>query len=76
MPTLQEFFCVALKYYNAVLKKHPGDVTAIRNCILLARNEKNVKLEKKYLPMMAKYGETENDRLAAAARLEVLKKKK
>lgn len=66
----------ALKYYNAVLKKHPGDVTAIRNCILLARNEKNVKLEKKYLPMMAKYGETENDRLAAAARLEVLKKKK
>ena len=28
------------------------------------------------LPMMAKYGETENDRLAAAARLEVLKKKK
>ena len=66
----------ALKYYNAVLKKHPDDETAIRNCILLARNEKNVKLEKKYLPMMAKYAASETDRAAAAARLEALNLKR
>ena len=66
----------ALKYYNQVLKKHPDDITAIRNCILLARNKKDVKLEKKYLAMMAQHGETEMDRGSAAARLEALNKKK
>ena len=65
----------ALKYYNKVLKAHPDDLTAIRNCLLLARSEKDTKLEKKYLPMMARYGETESDRAAAQARLEVLSKK-
>lgn len=66
----------ALKYYNQVLKKHPDDETAIRNCILLARNKKDVKLEKKYLPMMVKYATAENDRAAAAGRLEALNRKK
>ena len=66
----------ALKYYNQVLKKHPDDVTAIRNCILLARNKKDVKLEKKYLAMMAQHGATETDRASASARLEALNKKK
>lgn len=66
----------ALKYYNKVLKKHPDDETAIRNCILLARSRKDVKLEKKYLAMMAKYGAAETDRASAAARLEALDKKK
>ena len=66
----------ALKYYDQVLKKHPEDVTAIRNGILLARNKKDVKLEKKYLAMMAKYGESEVDRASAAARLEALNAKK
>lgn len=65
----------ALKYYNQVLKKHPDDVTAIRNCILLARNKKDVKLEKKYLAMMAQHGETETDRASAAARLEAMNRK-
>ena len=65
----------ALKYYNDVLKKHPDDVTAIRNCILLARSKKDTKLEMKYLPMMAKYGETETDRASAQARLQALQKK-
>ena len=65
----------ALKYYNKVLKKHPDDQTAIRNCLLLARSTKDVKLEKKYLPMMAKYGATESDRASAAARLEALNRK-
>ena len=66
----------ALKYYNQVLKKHPDDETAIRNCILLARAKKDVKLEKKYLAMMAQYGSSETDRASAAARLEALSRKK
>ena len=62
----------ALKYYNKVLKKHPDDITAIRNSILAARKTKNIKLEKKYLPMLVKYGETEADRNSAAIRLQAL----
>ena len=38
----------ALKMYNKVLKKSPDDYTAIKNCVLLARSDKNIKLEKKY----------------------------
>ena len=66
----------AQKYYNQVLKKHPDDITAIRNCILLARSKKDVKLEKKYLAMMAQYGESEVDRASAKARLDALNIKK
>ena len=66
----------AQKYYDQVLKKHPDDVTAIRNGVLLARQKKDVKLEKKYLTMMTRYGETDVDRQSAAARLEALNKKK
>lgn len=46
---------VALKYYNKVLKKKPDDMTAIKNCIILARTTKNKKLEKKYLPKFIKF---------------------
>jgi tetratricopeptide (TPR) repeat protein len=66
----------AQKYYDQVLKKHPDDVTAIRNGILLARQKKDVKLEKKYLAMMAQYGETETDKASASARLQALNQKK
>ena len=66
----------AQKYYDQVLKKHPGDATAIRNGILLARTKKDVKLEKKYLAMMAQYGETEADKASANARLQALNQKK
>ena len=66
----------AQKYYDQVLKKHPDDITAIRNGILLARNKKDVKLEKKYLAMMAQYGETETDKASASARLQALNQKK
>jgi len=66
----------ARKYYDQVLKKHPDDVTAIRNGVLLARTTKDVKLEKKYLAMMAQYGESEVDRRSASARLEALNQKK
>ena len=66
----------AQKYYDQVLKKHPDDITAIRNGILLARQKKDVKLEKKYLAMMAQYGETETDKASASARLQALNQKK
>lgn len=60
----------AQKYFDQVLKKNPSDMTALRNGILLGRSKKDVKLEKKYLEMMAKNGETETDRASAQARLD------
>ncbi|MBR5836343.1 MAG: hypothetical protein IKY66_09315 [Bacteroidales bacterium] len=63
----------AYKYYNKVLKSHPDDETAIRNCVLAARKQKNVKQEKKYLEMMLKYG-SDTDKLQAEGRLKVLNK--
>ena len=66
----------ALKYYNKVLKKHPDDMTAINNCIILARNTKDRKLERKYLPMLIQYSEDENAVNAAKVRLEFLNEKK
>lgn len=63
----------ATKYYNKVLKIKPDDMTAIKNMILMARNSKNEKLEKKYLPMMIKYSQLESERLSAKARLEYIK---
>jgi len=59
----------ALKYFDQVLKKHPGDMTALKNCLLLARSKKDVKMEKKYLALMAKNGATETDRQSAQMRL-------
>ena len=65
----------AQKYFDQVLKKHPDDMTALRNCILLARSKKDIKLEKKYLAQMAQYGETEADRASARTRLEAYERK-
>ena len=66
----------AAKYYNKVLKIKQDDITAIKNMILLARNTSNTKLEKKYLPLLVKYSDSENERLSAKARLEALSIKK
>lgn len=38
----------ARKYYEQVLKKHPDDMTALQNMVLLARSSKDKKLEQKY----------------------------
>lgn len=62
----------ALKYYNKVLKIKPDDMTAIKNLIILARNSKDVKLEKKYLPMMIRYTDDAAARMSAEKRLEFL----
>lgn len=63
----------AVKYYDKVLKKHPDNYTAIKNSVLAARMSGNVKLEKKYLRMLAEHG-TDSERLQAQARLEMLQK--
>lgn len=64
----------AQKYFDQILKKNPGDMTALRNCLLMARSKKDVKMEKKYLTMMAAHGETELDRNSASVRLDAMKK--
>lgn len=66
----------ALKYYNKVLKIKPDDLTAIKNCIVMARRSGNAKLERKYLPMMIKYAEDEPTRQSSQMRLNYLSKKK
>ena len=65
----------ARKYYDQVLKKHPGDMTALKNCLLMCRTTKDVKAEKKYLALMAAHGETETDRAGAQARLDAYNRK-
>lgn len=66
----------ARKYYDKVLKIDPSDYTAIKNSVLMARRDNNVKLEKKYLPMLAKYGADDAEKAAAQARLQALNNKK
>lgn len=62
----------ALKYYTKVLKIKADDLTAIKNIIILARNSGNVKLEKKYLPLLIKYTGDEAEKLTAESRLKAL----
>lgn len=63
----------ALKYYNKVLKSDPNDYTAVKNCVILARKQNNVKLEKKFLAKLVECG-TEKDKVTAQARLKQLDK--
>ena len=63
----------ALKYYNKVLKSDPKDYTAVKNCVILARKQNNVKLEKKFLAKLVECG-TEKDKVTAQARLKQLDK--
>lgn len=65
----------ATKYYNKVLKLDPGNYTAIKNLVLMARHDKNVKLEVKYLPLLIRYGATDVEKAAAKARLDALNRK-
>jgi len=66
----------ARKYYNKVLKIDPSDYTSIKNSVLMARRENNVKLEKKYLAMLAQYGADDAEKAAAQARLQALNTRK
>ncbi len=71
---LKQEYKTALKYYDKVLKKVPDDYTAMQNGLLAARRLKNVKLEKKYLTAIVKYGD-EKDRMLAKGRLDALDSK-
>ena len=62
----------AMKYYSKVLKIKADDLTAIKNIIILARNSNNVKLEKKYLPLLIIYTQDEKEKITAQARLKSL----
>ncbi len=66
----------AQKYYDKVLKIKKDDLTAIRNGIILSRKMKNVKLEKKYLALLAQYAEDEPTKQSSQARLDYLNGKK
>lgn len=61
----------ALKQYMKVLKKFPSDYTAVKNCAIISRRDKNVKQEIKYLHMLAECA-PENEREAAKARITAL----
>lgn len=63
----------ALQYYNKVLKIDPKDYTAAKNCVLLARKEKDKKLEKKYLPVLMQASSSEAERESCRQRLEALR---
>jgi tetratricopeptide (TPR) repeat protein len=68
---VKQDYKAAVKCYDKVLKKHPEDYTAIRNALLAARKMKNLKLEKKYLQMVVKYG-PENEQKQAQTRLNMM----
>ena len=51
-------------------------MTALKNSILMARSKKDINMEKKYLALMARNGETEADRAGAQARLDAYANKK
>lgn len=59
----------ALQYYNKVLKIDPKDYTAAKNCVLLARKEKDTKLEKKYLPILIEASDSETEKESCRQRL-------
>lgn len=65
----------ALKYYNKVLKSEPSNYTAIKNCVVMARHQKDLKLEKKYLALLASHSPDESERLSSQARLNALNSK-
>lgn len=66
----------AQKYYAKVLKLDPKDYSAIKNCVLLARRQKDIKLEKKYLPMLVSVTTDETEKAAAQVRLDAIKNAK
>lgn len=62
----------ALAYYKKVLKMDPKDYSAARNCVLIARNSKNARMEKKYLPYLIEATDSETERQSCQARLTAL----
>jgi len=68
---VKEDYKKAMKYYDQALKIQPDCYPAIKNCCSLAISKKDAKLQKKYLPMLVKYG-SETESASAQVRLESL----
>ncbi|MBO4263776.1 MAG: hypothetical protein J5871_03750 [Bacteroidales bacterium] len=66
----------ALKYYEKALKLDAGNLSAAQNCVLLARKEGDVRLEKKYLPLLISLTEDAQTRAALEARARYLADRK
>ena len=54
-----------------MLKKNSEDYIAVKNCVIIARKQKNAKLEKKYLQMLVACTDG-TEKAAAVARLKAL----
>ena len=63
----------ALKYYAKTLKIDPSNYPAARNAVMACRRSGNVKMEKKYLAILAKNSPDELERNSACVRLQSLK---
>lgn len=66
----------AAKYFKKVLKTAPDDYTAIKNSVLMARSEANVKAETKWLQRLRDVTPDENEKSAVEKRLIFLSSKK
>lgn len=66
----------AMKYYKKVLKLKPDDITAIQNCIIMARTSHDKKTELRYLPDFIKYSTDTTAVKSAKIRIEYLSGKK
>lgn len=62
----------ARKYYTTVLKNDPENYAALKNMVLIARKDKNVKLEKKYLPLLAKVTTDPVEKMSSETRMKSL----
>ena len=66
----------AMKYYRKVLKIDPENYSAVKNIILICRQNGNVKEELKHLPVLMEVSPDESERFAAKARIDALSSKK
>lgn len=62
----------AQKYYTSVLKVDPNNYAAVKNLVIIARKDKNVKMEKKYLPLLINVTTDQSEKMASEARLKTL----
>lgn len=63
----------AVQFYAKALKVNPKDYTAAKNCVLIARRQKDTKLEKKYLPVLIEATDSESEKASCQVRLSTLK---
>lgn len=65
----------AIKYYTKVLKLNPDNYVASKNLVIIAKKNRDVKAEKKYLPALIRNARTDIERQSAEVRLKALNSK-